>query len=305
MATTHSQRATRSALTLIELLAVIVIVGLLFAILLPSIMAARESARRLHCSNHLKQIALGLNLYMNASGAFPGSMGVYSPLARILPFVGELPLYNSLNFNGSASNRTVTGTALEIFTCPSDSGPFRVGGMTNYVLNGGTANLGNAPFSWHPSLPSVGFEQITDGLSTTALASECLTGVPYRIRDSRRSVFQTEPAMIRPGEFPIFVDQCHGLDGVSARINGITKGASWATPGFGVTLYNHALTPDDHSCTNGTLTLQGAWTASSGHNGGVNVAFADGRVAYQTGAIGGALWLALGTMNGQEVTDVR
>lgn len=175
--------------------------------------------------------------------------------------------------------------------------------MTNYALNGGTATTGNGPFSWSPRLSFIGYQHITDGLSTTALASEWLTGVPYRIRDPKRSVFQTDVPHIKASDFGLFLEECRSLDPWTGTVNGITKGHPWAKPGFGLTLYNHALLPDENSCTNGTLTLQGAWSAASGHNGGVNVAFADAHVSYMKKSLSRPFWSALGTMNGQEVTD--
>lgn len=303
---TTSLRAYKcNGFTLIECLVVLSILGLLAAILVPAVMSARESSRGLQCSNNLKQIALGMASYESACGALPGTMGVYSPFARILPFIDQYALFNSINFNAHRVSTTLLRTEIAIFLCPSDPSPWSRAGGTNYALNAGTMGLENAPFSWNPETrrkpPQLGYQRIVDGLSTTALATEWLTGVPYRVRDTQRSVFQTNTAIIDPTGFPSFLVACRNLDAMTATINGIWKGKSWARPDFGETLYNHALLPGEHSCTNGTLALQGAWTASSSHGGAINVAFADGHVKRAKTSMSRSYWTAIGTMNGQEV----
>ena len=97
--------------TLVELLVVIAIIGILIALLLPAVQAAREAARRTQCLNNLKQIGIALHEYHDTHQVFPisttGSLmqngqcgsGFYSWLAMILPFVEQGNLYNSINFN--------------------------------------------------------------------------------------------------------------------------------------------------------------------------------------------------------------
>src|SRR5262252_3050074 len=99
---------TRPAFTLVELLVVIAIIGLLVALLLPAVQAAREAARRMQCANNLKQIALAAHNYHDSNGVFPpGHLGIqypgeswsgWSAHARLLPFLDQSPLFNALNF---------------------------------------------------------------------------------------------------------------------------------------------------------------------------------------------------------------
>jgi prepilin-type processing-associated H-X9-DG protein len=300
-----ASRIRRIGLTLIETLVIVAILGILVAILVPAVMAAREASRKARCTNNLKQIGIGLMSYATAAGAFPGPLGVYSPFARILPFIDQMPLYNSVNFEYSRKiNTTLLACSVETFLCPSDTG-YGIGlGATNYALNGGTCNSGNAPFSDPTSnLRWISFQHVTDGISTTAFGSEWLIGPRSNVRDPVRSVFYTDTPRIISNDYPVFLLTCSQIPYETAELSTIIKGSTWASPGYGLNIYNHALVPGGHTCLNGTLTLWGAWTASSMHPGGVHVVFGDTHVASIKPSISNALWSAIGTMNGGEVVD--
>jgi prepilin-type N-terminal cleavage/methylation domain-containing protein/prepilin-type processing-associated H-X9-DG protein len=137
-------RLFRQGFTLVELLVVIAIIGVLVALLLPAVQAARESARRARCANNLKQLVLGCHNHEQSLGTLPrggtelglpvpagandesccGENGAYwSWIARLLPFVEQDNLYRLANIpnNTIGQSRTHVATPLPIVYCPSSN----------------------------------------------------------------------------------------------------------------------------------------------------------------------------------------
>ena len=141
-------RSRAAGFTLIELLVVISIIGVLMSLLLPSVQAARQAARRTQCVNNLKQIGLGLANYESAIGVFPsafigdpkavgsaygisypdGNINTISGFAwgtLILPFLEQSSVYASCNLDiacWAPDNTTAARTKLTMFICPSATG---------------------------------------------------------------------------------------------------------------------------------------------------------------------------------------
>lgn len=125
--------------TLIELLVVIAIMGILVAILLPAVQAAREAARKAHCRNTVKQLGLALHLYHDVNKQLPAGYLWYDDTigpgwswgSALLPYVENRPLYDEIDFQrhiygfagANDPNRRIAATPLPIFRCPSETGP--------------------------------------------------------------------------------------------------------------------------------------------------------------------------------------
>lgn len=334
-------RLRRVGFTLVELLVVIAIIGVLIALLLPAVQAAREAARRMSCQNNLKQIGLAIHNYHSSYNKFPASMYInpavtsnasWSVQGRILPYVEQNNFYDQidLQLNWSAQP-IISHFKVPIYGCPSDpkaqlerdtgsNGIFLY--PTCYAFNFGTWFVydpatnqgGNGLF--FPNA-RIGFESITDGTSNTLLASEVHAWTAYTRNGGPPST--AIPSTVAE------VGACAD-SGVKDRILPGTKDGTghteWANghshhSGFttvmspntkvwwtysGVTYNIDYASRQEGSST--TAPSYSALTSRSYHSGVVNSTLADGSVRSFANNMDQIVWRSLGTRNGGEVLNI-
>jgi prepilin-type N-terminal cleavage/methylation domain-containing protein/prepilin-type processing-associated H-X9-DG protein len=320
---TRRRRGRAVGFTLIELLVVIAIIGVLVALLLPAVQAAREAARRTQCVNNFKQIALGMHNYEGIHGAFPpgrvrsrvNGLGlVYSCFAQALPQIEQKPVYDAINFNlnadrgvGGPENDTARRMRISQFLCPTDTSSIfdtPEQSPTNYQMSVGSRHsvLNNNGIFFENS--SVTFAEVRDGTSQTALLSEL----------ARSSSLTSNYVIDMPGLLIVSYE-------ATCRPNGPpvprARGNRWIYAAPNHTMYSHHRPPNhpDADCRGGIpfgdanntfwdlLSLDTA--ARSLHPGGVNVAFADGSVRFVKNQVAVGVWQALGSRDGGEVVSAE
>lgn len=278
----------RNAFTLIELLVVIAIIGILVAMLLPAVQASRESASRMRCQNNLKQLGLGVQNFVDVNSGLPplafnnNLVGAnHGWHAFILPYVEQSQIFDSYNWNYNfhdVDNQTAANVYVSTFVCPTTPNNPRVAPSINSRTVDNTnperTGYGGDYYAfwrfWDPLLyPTLAWQetigamdgydntnrklsQIPDGLSTTAMVSECVSKPQYWARRKLQPSVHTFR--------PYFDSPWIGFSGIAVR--------SYDESG----LVQHG--PCIINCTNSDGGLY------SFHDGGVNVLFVDGSVRF-------------------------
>lgn len=304
-----SQKRRQAAFTLLELLVVLAIIGVLFALLMSAVQRVRESAARVRCLNNLRQLALAMQDYHDTQGRFPPGqfLGPYgkgpdsygwSWLARLLPYVEQMNLYQQ----GRVPSQTIEGSGIaawqiKLFLCPSDdsswSGPrtdagnlsgFPVG-QSNYKGVSG-ANWGADSSLGLPTIitnwPNRGTNGSYDGLDNG-------DGIMFR-SDYR---IPTRIADIKDGSSNTFM--------LGEDIPTLNQYCSWP---YANNAYGTCAIPPNAKSASGTAfpssDWPNTWSFRSRHPSGLNFAYADGSVHFIDNAIDLSVYRAMATIAGGE-----
>ena len=326
--------------TLVELLVVIAIIGVLIALLLPAVQAARESARRTQCLNSLKQLALGHHNYHDQRGRlirmisspkknFPQyNWNGYSAHTMVLPYIEETAMFNQMDFNDyyyqdvgpQPSEWDFGRTFVAAFKCPSDrdyaSSTER--GTVNYAVSAGSHFNS---FSTSLSQPDgmfirggeLAFRDVLDGLSKTIMLGEFVVG------DNNNGTWNIKGDWVRgisysgnrrwpsAADLDTYGQSCLGSGNPTHISSG---GQTWMAPSNHDSVFNTVATPNwkwptCHECGGcGKGDGNGVFPARSQHPGGANHAMGDASVTFITDNIDLRVYQGLGTRNGGEAVSL-
>jgi prepilin-type N-terminal cleavage/methylation domain-containing protein/prepilin-type processing-associated H-X9-DG protein len=314
----------KQAFTFVEVLVVIAIVGVLVALLLPAVQVARESARRSHCHNNLRQVVLAMHSYADTHKAvFP--VGEYGCCwgtwqVALLPYIEQQNLFEQYRYFGSVQNATnnnyaqtdpstryggkrniaVTQTHLKNFTCPSDARsntPSFRSGITqhNYVANhGNTSQL----------------RQTTLGITSTGQPN-IFAGGPFIYVGSTTAPLQ----VVRMAEVTDGLSNTLAFSETIKGQDNDLRGFGWWNGGahFETFLAPNTSQPDvmedihcckrgpyNAPCTSATTVYPTTLAARSRHPGGIQASYCDGAVKFISNNVFLDTWRALGTTRGDE-----
>ncbi|MGL4943944.1 MAG: DUF1559 domain-containing protein [Thermoguttaceae bacterium] len=319
MKTTRIIAGVPRGFTLVELLVVIAIIGVLVALLLPAVQAAREAARRMTCTNQLKQITLACHnfndVYKRLPGAsnqpnlkpWPGNANRVSMLAIILPYIEQTAVYEGISADiGRAPwDEDMTTSPytkpISTFLCPTEGNVRRDANLkqTNYHGNRGDGIL---DWNWNEcrgafgnaSQESLTLDTMRDGTSNTIMFSEVALGVQGGSRKMKEGVTTGHITFDSNGwgagtkpSAALVAKGTNGMFASTAAVQGGNwqLGARWGD-GQGIyTLFFTILPPNTFSFAGNDGENWGIANASSYHSGGVNVSMCDGGVRFVSDTI--------------------
>ncbi len=322
--------------TLVELLVVIAIIGILVGLLLPAVQAAREAARRMSCSNNLKQFVLATHNYLDTHKSMPpagclsaAGGGVWSAHARILPFMEQLNLQNLIDFRFNYSDLAaapqhaeVTKMKISSYLCPSEvraeprvtatlthfPTSYGVNYGTWFVFNGPTRQAGNGAFVVNQRLTDGSF---VDGMSNTLAVSEVKAYQP-RINNSGNPAALNAALPASPADVLAYggtFGTTNHTEWVDGKVHETGFTATFPPNTRTLFLSSGQLVDVDFVSRSESVTqvspTYAAVTARSYHTGIVNAAVMDGSVRTFSNSVDTSIWRALATRAGGEVAALE
>ena len=315
----------RRAFTLVELLVVIAIIGVLVALLLPAVQAAREAARRMSCANNLKQLTLAMHNFESSHGslpggeheAFSGANAYFSPHAMMSQFYEQGNFYSKLNLNLSPYDAVNYNAAMlqpKTLICPSDPRPGKNEplGWTNYHCNSGGWVVTNQWDGVFGPMADVGggkktgplrFADVTDGLSNTSAFAEVVNGAASSgSKPSRFDCYEfgASPTGTATAIRTAFATKDWKTSTIPWSGTWRYRGYPWTEGTHWRSWYNHVMPPNSVCWLPDGDFWKLVSPSSSYHPAGVNASMCDGSVRFVADSINGDVWTATGTRNGKE-----
>jgi type II secretory pathway pseudopilin PulG len=301
---------------LVELLVVIAIIGVLIALLLPAVQAARAAARRMQCSNNMKQFSLAFHGYHDVYELFPPGAGRVSRYdtarfnqhVRILSFIEQTARYE----NWAASNEhqlsaSFAQQTIATFNCPADdnakilgNGSARTSIAVSIGDSWGTQSANSRGMvGWTP-VPSgttvttifyKSFSSVTDGTSNTCLCSEIVSSRAAGSRNIKGGVRNAGGSLQNSSSHALpswcknnAVDSTNPgqLAGTAAQISTVWRGSRAFDTPIVYALFNTILPPNSPACSRNDNSDNnwGFYPPQSHHTGGVNCGAVDGSVRF-------------------------
>lgn len=317
----------KQAFTLVELLVVIAIIGILVGLLLPAVQAAREAARRMQCSNNLKQMGLAMHNHNDTFNKLPAlsaagcCWGTW--MIPVMPFIEQQNMYvlyqnyggsdavstqfparssatapNYERYASSPNNTNITQKRLPSFSCPSDQNNTPTGNMTshNYAVMAGNGSSYGALLAGPAPLPA-GYI-LSAGMFDPAIFENVTPVTNPPVKSTRKNKLASVTDGLSNTVMMTEILQGRGND---------LRGFTWWGVAAGVSSYRgpNSKSPDQitQNCTTDiaanlpcVVAAPTVMAARSRHTGGVNVVMGDGSVKFISQSIDQMVWLWSGSM---------
>lgn len=310
--------------TLVELLVVIAIIGMLMGLLLPAVQQARAAARRIQCTNNLKQIALGMLNHEATQQEFPIGQHVYidahapdgwvrrSWYPALLPYVEQMALgmtyqqhYEGTRTGGyDYTNLPEKTTVVSIFCCPDDpSSPKVHNGSNTDNQQGFHGNyMGNGGNGYFNRNPVTGASSPEESMNTNGIFPTLTAMTVAEIQDgTSNTLFFSEILLVPDGTVGSGSEDIRGRY-LNSRHAGCLVSTMRRPNTKEPDRHNYSISTDyAPSTSTGTNVIV---SARSNHIGGVNATFCDGSCTFINNGISLDVWQAQGSRNGGEVVGL-